>query len=53
MNLQELNLNSTPVTDAGMVHLKAMRGLKTIYVTGTAVTPAALKRELPGVVIGR
>ena len=49
--LQELYLRCTYVTDAGLVHLKELKGLKILDLRWTKVTDAgveALKRELPG-----
>ena len=48
--LQELGLNSTQVTDAGLVHLRGLTQLRHLDVRNTRVTDTGvndLKRALP------
>ena len=39
---RKLNLDNTPVTDAGLAHLKGLNGLQSLSLTGTPVTDAGL-----------
>jgi hypothetical protein len=54
--LEELRLNETKVTDAGLEFLKALPALKKLSVYGTAVTLGgveALKRDKPNLDVTR
>ena len=49
-SLASLRLEDTAVTDAGLVHLKALSGLKSLNLAGTKVTESgvqSLKQSLP------
>ncbi len=41
--LQELNLDGTKVTDAGLEHLKGLTQLRTLNLSGTTITDSGLK----------
>jgi len=44
------------VTDAGLAHLKGLKALRRLRLSGTRVTPAGeadLKRAIPGLMIER
>jgi Leucine-rich repeat (LRR) protein len=41
-DISSLSLDATPITDAGLAHLKGLTNLKTLYLTGTQVTDAGL-----------
>ena len=41
-SLDSLNLNATKVTDAGLVHLKGLTSLYSVFLAETAVSPARL-----------
>jgi acetyl esterase/lipase len=45
--LEVLNLDSVPVTDAGVAHLSGLRNLRWLYLTRTRVTGAGLRRLEP------
>jgi hypothetical protein len=51
VQLQQLGFFSTPITDEGLEHLKAMTQLKHLTLGGTMATTDRirdLKKELPG-----
>ena len=55
-NLVSLDLTSTKVTDAGLVHLRGMTRLQELNLVGTQVTDAGvadLQKALPKVLIRR
>ena len=56
INLNELNLESTKVTDAGLTHLSGLINLRDLDLGGTNVTDEGikkLKQALPGCSIHR
>jgi hypothetical protein len=49
--LRKLNLSGTQITDAGLAKLRALKGLKELWVNGTKVTLGGvrqLERDLSG-----
>ncbi|MGE5193825.1 MAG: hypothetical protein ACM3U2_15115 [Deltaproteobacteria bacterium] len=54
--VEEIWLDGTRATDAGLLHLRPLKGLKHLHVHGSRVTDdgiAELQRALPGLVIDR
>ena len=53
-NLEGLNLQGTPITDAGLATLRGFKKLKTLNVLDTKVTPRgvrAFEAARPGVLV--